>query len=50
MELSPRTADYIATLHQEGAAFDYFRWLERVRQEELKTKPAFTLGESRPPK
>jgi hypothetical protein len=29
--LSPRTADYVATLIREGDNFDYSKWLERVR-------------------
>jgi hypothetical protein len=44
--LSTRTADYIATLHREGAAFDYGRWLEKARQEEAQAKLEFALGES----
>ena len=36
--LSPRTADYIAALIQEGDNFDYSKWLQRVRGEEASTK------------
>ena len=36
--LSPRTADYIAALIQEGENFDYSKWLESVRGEEASTK------------
>jgi hypothetical protein len=36
--LSPRTADYIAALIQEGENFDYSKWLQRVRGEEASTK------------
>ena len=32
--LSPRTADYVATLIREGENFDYHKWLQRVRADE----------------
>src|SRR6476659_2996795 len=45
--LSPRTANYVAALIRQGDSFDYFRWLQRVREEESQAKqiPAtFTSG------
>jgi hypothetical protein len=45
--LSPRTANYVAALIRQGDNFDYFKWLQRVREEEGQAKqiPAtFTSG------
>ena len=45
--LSPRTANYVAALIRQGDNFDYFRWLQKVREEESQAKqiPAtFTSG------
>ena len=45
--LSPRTAKYVAALTREGDNFDYFKWLQTVREEESQTKPIpamFTSG------
>jgi hypothetical protein len=36
--LSPRTANYIAALLREGDEFDYSSWLQRVREEEVRSK------------
>jgi hypothetical protein len=36
----------MAALNRDGDNFDYYRWLERVREEEIRAKPSFTLGES----
>jgi hypothetical protein len=36
--LSSRTANYIAALLREGDKFDYSRWLQRVREEEVRSK------------
>jgi hypothetical protein len=36
--LSPRTANYIAALIREGDEFNYSKWLQRVREEEVQTK------------
>ena len=33
--LSPRTANYVAALIRQGDNFDYFKWLQRVREEEI---------------
>ena len=46
--LSPRTANYVAALIREGDNFDYYKWLQGVREEEAQAKqvPAtFTSGE-----
>jgi hypothetical protein len=32
--LSPRTANYVAALIRQGDNFDYFKWLQTVREEE----------------
>jgi hypothetical protein len=45
--LSPRTANYVAALIRQGDNFDYFKWLQKVREEESQAKqiPAtFTSG------
>jgi hypothetical protein len=45
--LSPRTANYVAALIRQGDNFDYFKWLQKVRDEEGQAKqiPAtFTSG------
>ena len=45
--LSPRTANYVAALIRQGDKFDYFKWLQKVREEEVQAKqiPAtFTSG------
>ena len=45
--LSPRTANYVAALIRQGDNFDYFKWLQTVREEESQAKqiPAtFTSG------
>jgi hypothetical protein len=44
--LSPRTASYIEALIREGDKFDYFKWLQRVREEEAEAheQTAFTSG------
>jgi hypothetical protein len=36
--LSPRTASYIDALIREGDRFDYSKWLQRVREEEARSK------------
>ena len=36
--LSPRTADYVSALIQEGDNFDYACWLQQVRAEEAQAK------------
>jgi hypothetical protein len=36
--LSPRTANYVAALTREGDNFDYYKWLEKVREEEAEAK------------
>ena len=36
--LSPRTADYVSALIREGDNFDYYEWLQRVREEEAEAK------------
>ena len=49
--LSPRTAKYVAALMREGDNFDYYKWLQRVREEEAQAKQAataFTSGEMIP--
>jgi hypothetical protein len=38
--LSPRTADYISALIQEGDKFDYCRWLQQARGEEARASSA----------
>jgi hypothetical protein len=40
--LSPRTASYIEALIREGDKFDYFKWLQRVREGEAQTKQSPT--------
>jgi hypothetical protein len=50
---SPRTANYVAALIRQGDKFDYFKWLQRVRDEEAQAKQAeavFTSGEMIPAK
>jgi hypothetical protein len=45
--LSPRTANYVAALIRQGDKFDYYKWLQRVREEEDQAKQApatFTSG------
>jgi hypothetical protein len=45
--LSPRTANYVAALIRQGDNFDYFKWLQTVREEESQAEqiPAtFTSG------
>jgi hypothetical protein len=45
--LSPRTANYVAALIRQGDNFDYYKWLQKVREEEAEAKqiPAtFTSG------
>jgi len=45
--LSPRTANYVAALIRQGDNFDYYEWLQRVREEESEAKQAaaaFTSG------
>ena len=47
--LSPRTANYVAALIRQGDNFDYYKWLQRVREEEAEAKQAeaaFTSGET----
>jgi hypothetical protein len=49
--LTPRTADYVASLIREGNNFDYGKWLERVREKEAQAtsvRATFTLGEGHP--
>ena len=36
--LSPRTAKYVAALIRQGDNFDYFKWLQKVREEESSGK------------
>ena len=36
--LSPRTANYVAALIRQGDNFDYFKWLQTVREEEGQAK------------
>jgi hypothetical protein len=51
--LSPRTAKYVAALMREGDNFDYYTWLQGVREEEAHAKraaAAFTSGEMIPAK
>jgi hypothetical protein len=35
---SPRTAKYVAALIRQGDKFDYYKWLQKVREEEAKAK------------
>ena len=45
---SPRTANYVAALIRQGGKFDYYKWLQTVREEEAEAKQVratFTLGE-----
>ena len=35
---SPRTAKYVAALIRQGDNFDYFKWLQKVREEEAEAK------------
>jgi hypothetical protein len=45
--LSPRTANYVAALIRQGDNFDYFKWLQTVREEESQAKQiqaTFTSG------
>jgi hypothetical protein len=49
--LSPRTANYVAALIRQGDNFDYYEWLQRVRDEEAEAeaeakqvRAAFTSG------
>jgi hypothetical protein len=45
--LSPRTAKYVTALTREGDNFDYFKWLQKVREEESHAKQitaTFTSG------
>jgi hypothetical protein len=47
--LSPRTAKYVAALIRQGDNFDYYKWLQMVREEENQAKqsPAtFTSGKT----
>ena len=46
--LSPRTAKYVDAMIQEGDDFDYFKWLQRVREGEAEAKEipsTFSSGE-----
>jgi hypothetical protein len=36
--LSPRTAKYVQAMIREGDNFDYFKWLQKVRDEEAQAK------------
>ena len=36
--LTPRTAKYVEALNREGDQFDYCKWLQRVRDEEVQAK------------
>ena len=49
MLLPARTAQYIAALNREGDKFDYWKWLQKVREEELTqaehVSPLITSGE-----
>jgi hypothetical protein len=36
--LSPRTANYVAALVRQGDNFDYYKWLQKVREEEAEAK------------
>jgi hypothetical protein len=38
--LSPRTTNYVAALIRQGDNFDYFKWLQTVREEESQAKQA----------
>jgi hypothetical protein len=40
--LSPRTANYVAALIRQGDNFDYFKWLQKVREEEAEAKQILT--------
>jgi hypothetical protein len=45
--LSPRTANYVAALIRQGDNFDYFKWLQKAREEEGQAKQisaTFTSG------
>jgi hypothetical protein len=45
--LSPRTANYVAALIRQGDKFDYYKWLQTVREEESQAKQiqaTFTSG------
>ena len=47
--LSPRTANYVAALIRQGDNFDYFKWLQRVREEEAEAKQVPVLFTSDAP-
>ena len=36
--LTGRTAKYVEAMIREGDNFDYYRWLQRVREEEARVK------------
>jgi hypothetical protein len=36
--LSPRTANYVAALIREGDNFDFYKWLQKVREEQAQAK------------
>jgi hypothetical protein len=46
--LTGRTAKYVEALNREGEKFDYWKWLEKVREEAAQAKhvlAAFPSGE-----
>ena len=53
MLLPARTVKYIDALNREGDRFDYWKWLQRVREEEATqakhVSPLITSGEPTPP-
>jgi 3-methyladenine DNA glycosylase Tag len=42
--MSPRTAKYVEAMIREGDNFDYFKWLQKVRQEEAQAKLTTATG------
>ena len=40
--MSPRTAKYIEAMIREGDNFDYYKWLQKVRDEEAQAKQGAT--------
>ena len=42
--MSPRTAKYVEAIIREGDNFDYCKWLQRVRDEEVQATRAFSVS------
>ena len=47
--MSQRTAKYVEAIIREGDNFDYYKWLKRVRDEEVQAKQVSTASASGEP-